>query len=106
VVNLPISNDTIIIKDKSNKKTRVGKLILQISIRELHNDWLSDGPLGLPDARDMSGELIIPDTALRSLLPPQLKRMSTKYKAMCGCELCTIMGQFQASLNAYRLSLL
>jgi hypothetical protein len=32
--------------------------------------------------------------------------MSTKYKAMCGCELCIIIGQFQASLNAYRLSLL
>jgi hypothetical protein len=106
VVNSPISNDTIIIKDNNNEKTRVGKLLLQISIRELHNDLLSDGPLGLPGAKDTAGEPIISDTALRSLLPPQLKRMSTKYKAMCGCELCIIMGQFQASLNAYRLSLL
>jgi hypothetical protein len=51
VVNLPISKDTIMIKDKNNEKTRVGKLLLQISIRELHNDLLSDGPLGLPDAK-------------------------------------------------------
>jgi hypothetical protein len=106
VVNSPITNDTIIIRDENNEKTRVGKLLLQISIRELHNDLLSAGPLGLLGSRDASGAVIISDTALRSLLPPQLKKMSTKYKAMCGCELCIIMAQFQASLNAYRLSLL
>ena len=40
------------------------------------------------------------------LLPPQLKQMSTKYKAVCGCKLIVIMAQFQASLNACRLYLL
>jgi hypothetical protein len=105
-VNSPISKNTIITKDENNGKMRVGKLLLQMSIRELHNDLLLDGPLGLPDAKDTSGEPIISNTALHSLLPPQLKRMSTKYKAMCGYELCIIIEQFQALLSVYQLSLL
>ena len=32
VVNSPITNDTIIIRDEHNEKTRVGKILLQISI--------------------------------------------------------------------------
>ena len=67
---------------------------------------LSSGPLGFLEARYTYGDVIISDTTLRSLIPPQLKKMSTKYKYMCGCELCIIMAQFQVSLSAYRLSLL
>ena len=29
VVNSPITNDTIIVRDKKNEKTRVGKILLQ-----------------------------------------------------------------------------
>ena len=30
--------------------------------------------------------VIINDSTLRSLLPPQLKQMSARYNIMCGCE--------------------
>ena len=60
-----------------------------MSVRELHNSLLSypnDG--NLKDARDEDGKIIISDSILRSLFPPQLKQMSPRYKAMCGCECC------------------
>jgi hypothetical protein len=81
----------------------VGKLLLEISVRELHNDLL-DTPEngGLAEARDESGNVLISDTALRYLLPPQLKRMSASHKQMCGCEKCLSIRTLQQSLNAWR----
>ena len=65
------------------------KLLLQVSVRELHNRLVSDtNDGGLKDARDKDGEIIISDYTLRSMLPPQLKQMSTRYKVMCGCKCC------------------
>ena len=61
-----------------------------MSVRELHNSLVSDpNDGGLKDARDENGKIIISDSTLRSLLPPQLKKMSARYKIMCGCE-CSI----------------
>ena len=57
----------------------VPKLLLQVSIRELHNSLVSDpNDGGLKDARDEHGKIIITDSTLRSLLPPQLKQMSAR----------------------------
>ena len=48
------------------------KLLLQVSVRELHNSLVSDSHDGsLKDARDKYGKIIISDSTLRSLLPPQ-----------------------------------
>ena len=69
------------------KPQLVPKLLLQVSVRELHNSLVSytnDG--GLKDSRDEYGKINISDSTLRSLLPPQLKEMSASYKIMCGCE--------------------
>ena len=69
--------------------TLVPKLLLQVSVRELHNRLVSepnDG--GLKDARDEDGKIIISDSTLRLLLPPQFKKMSARCKIMCGCECC------------------
>ena len=60
-----------------------------MSVRELHNSLVSDLNGGsLKDARDEDGKIIISDSILRSLLPPQLKQMFARYKIMCGCECC------------------
>ena len=65
------------------------KLLLQVSVRELHNSLVSDPNDGvLKDARYENGKIIISDSTLCSLLPPQLKQMSARYKVMCGCECC------------------
>ena len=67
----------------------VGLTFNQVSVRELHNSIVSDpNDGGLKDARDEDGNIIISDSTLRSLLPPQLKKMSECYKIMCGCEFC------------------
>ena len=50
------------------------RLLLQVSVRELHNSLVSDpNDGGIKDARDEYGKIIISDSTLRSLLPPQLK---------------------------------
>ena len=57
------------------ESTLVPKLLLQVSVRELHNSLVSDpNDGGLKDARDEDGKIIINDSTLRSLLPPQLKK--------------------------------
>ena len=33
-------------------------------------------------------KLLVSETALRFLLPDQLKKCTPKYKQMCGCETC------------------
>ena len=105
VIDSPISNDCLWIKDPEapEGRRRVGKLLLEISVRELHNDLL-DTPEngGLAEARDESGNILISDTALRYLLPPQLRRMTASHKQMCGCEKCLSIRSLQQSLNAWR----
>ena len=81
----------------------VPKLLLQVPVRELHNSLVSDpNDGGLKDARDEDGKIIISDSTLRSLLPPQLKQMSVSYKIMCGCECCISAKSIHSSLLSWR----
>ena len=75
--------------DDQTEPQLVPKLLLQVSVRELHNILVGDpNDGGIKDARDEDGKIIISDSILRSLLPHQLKQMSARYKVMCGCECC------------------
>ena len=48
-------------------------------MRELHNSLVSDpNDGGLKDARDEENNIIISDSTLYLLLPPQLKQMSAR----------------------------
>ena len=77
--------------------TLVPKLLLQVSIRELHNSLVSDpNDGGLKDARDEDGKIIISESILRSLLPPQLK------KCLHVTKLCVVVN-FAFLLKAYIL---
>ena len=74
VFQSPISNDClkVMLYDQTEPQL-VPKLLLQVSVRELHNSLLSDpNDGGLKDARYEDGKIIISDSTLRSLLPPQL----------------------------------
>ena len=42
-----------------------------------------------------TNDVIISDTMLRSLVPPQLRTMINNYKMMCGCALCNTSKYFQ-----------
>jgi hypothetical protein len=61
VINSPIAKDCWWTKDSEapEGRKRVGKLFLEISVRELHND-LVDTPenSGLAEARDESGKAL------------------------------------------------
>ena len=53
----------------------VPKLSLHVSVRELHNSLVSDpNDGGIKDARDEDGNIIISDSTLCLLLPPQLNK--------------------------------
>ena len=61
--------------DYQSEHQLVPKLLVQVSVRELHNSLVSDPKDGgLKYARDEDGKIIISDSTLRSLLPPQLKK--------------------------------
>ena len=54
------------------------QLLFQVSVRELHNSLVSDlNDGGLKDTRDEDDNIIISDSTLRSMLPPQLKHISS-----------------------------
>ena len=71
-----ISNDClkVVLYDQTEPQL-VPKLLLQVSVREPHNSLVSDpSDGGLKYARDEDGKIIISDSTLRSLLPPQFKK--------------------------------
>ena len=80
VVQSPISNDCLkVMLYYQSEPQLVPKLLLQVSVRELHNSLVSDpNDGGLKDARDEDGKNIISNSTLLSLLPPQLKQMSAR----------------------------
>ena len=64
--------------DDQTEPQLVPKLLLQVSIRELHNRIVSDtNDGGIKDAREEDDNIIISDSILRSLLQPQFKKVST-----------------------------
>ena len=79
VVQSPISNDSLkVMLDDQTELQLVPKFLLQASVRELHNSHVSDpNDGGLKDAMDEDGKIVISDSTLRSLLPPQIKNVRT-----------------------------
>ena len=88
--------------DYQTEPQLVPKWLLRVSVRELHNSLVSDpNDGGMRDARDEDGKIIIIDSTLRLLLLPQLKKMSTRYKIMCGCECCIYAKSIHSSLLSW-----
>ena len=105
VRQFPIARDTFIIADADTKvKLRVPKILLECSMRQLHNDLIASpddgGLLGARHAK--TNDVIISDTMLRSLEPPQLRPMTDYHKMLCGCAICNTSKYIQEYLNAWR----
>ena len=101
----PINRDTLLIADLDNKvKLRVPKLLLECSMRQLQNELIASpddgGLLGARHAK--TNDVIISDTMLRSLAPPQLFPMTDNHKMMCGCAIGNTSKYMQEYLNAWR----
>ena len=77
VVQSPIVNDCLKLNiDGHTEPQLVPKLLLQVSVRELHNNLvISTIYGGIKEARDEDDNIIISDSTLRSLLPPKLKNI-------------------------------
>ena len=76
VVQSPISNDClkVMLYDQTEPQL-IPKLLLQVSVRELYNSLISDpNDGGLKYARDVDVKIIISNSNLCSLLPPQFKK--------------------------------
>ena len=104
MIQLPIFNDClkVVLYDQSEPQL-VPKLLLQVSVRELHNSLVSDPNYGgLKYARDEDGKIILSDSTSRSLLPSQLKHMSARYKVMCDSECCIYAKSIHSSLLSWR----
>ena len=76
VVQSPIFNDCLKVNIDGHTRPQIfPKLLLQVSIREIHNSLVSDPEYGgLREAIDAENNIIISDSTLSSLLPPQLKK--------------------------------
>ena len=89
--------------DDQTEPQLVTKLLLQVSVRELHNSLVSYPNYGgLKVAKDEDDNSIISGSTLRSLVPPQLKQMSARYKVMCDCECCIYAKSIHSSLLSWR----
>ena len=108
VVQSPISNYCLkVMLDDQIEPQPVPKLLLQVYVRELNNSLVSDPNYGgIKDARDENSKIIISYSTLRSLLPPQLKQISSRYKVMGGCECCISAKRIHSSLISWRDSYL
>ena len=101
----PITCDTLLIADIDTKvKRRVLKRLLECSMRQLHNELIAspdDGGL-FGAIHAITNDVIISDTMIRSLAPPQLRPMTDNHKMMCGYAICNTSKYMQESLNAVR----
>ena len=65
------------------------KLLLECPMQQLRNELISSpddgGLLGAINAD--TNYVIISDTILRYLAPPQLRPMTDRHKMMCGCAI-------------------
>ena len=66
-------------------------------MQQLHNELIaSPDNVGLIGARNAdTNDVIISDTMLCSLAPPQLLPMTDNHKMMCGCVICNTSNYFQ-----------
>ena len=74
VVRSPIFNDCLKLNiDGLTRLKFFPKMLLQVSVRELHNILVSElDNSKLKEARDEDNNIIINDSTLCSLLPPQI----------------------------------
>ena len=111
VISSPIHKDTVIVKVPTSNgqvlKERVGKLLLEISIRELHQDLLKPPPVGLTEVYcKLTKKCLISESYLRNIIPPQLRPITFSQKQLCGCETCTVMKLIHTSLVKFRKKLI
>ena len=82
IVASPIAKDTILVRDKltGKKDQRVGKYLIQTSIRELHNDLIKSKNKGGLNEVWNGKKLLVCDTGLRYIIRSNVKKFTPRYK--------------------------
>ena len=85
---------------------RVLKLLLECSMCQWHNELiLSPDKCGLTGLRNpVTGKVIISETMLVYIAPPQLRQMTNYNKVMRGCSIYNTSTYPQVSLNKWHFS--
>ena len=98
IVQSPLMNDYVSVKDKANPSVvhKLPKLLLPVSIQELHNDLIEQ----LPEVCK-GGIPLVSDTKLRKMMPPQVKKMTERDEEMRGCTDCVSIGYFHSDNNIF-----
>ena len=78
----------------------MGKYLIQIFIRELHNDLIKPKNEGGLSEVGNGNKLLVCDTGLRYIIPVNVKKFNPRYEKMCGCEVCIQAKKIQRSINA------
>ena len=55
----------------------------------------------MKESRYKNNNIIISDSTLQNILPPQIKNMIYRYKVMCGCECCISSKIIHSSLLSW-----
>ena len=93
------------IKD-DGKKEKLGKLLINISIRALHKDLMrSPKEDGIRCVQDPVGNVLISNTDLRDNLSLNIHPVQEKHKQVCGREICIVMEGYQRTLCEFYLRL-
>ena len=88
--------------DDQTEPQLVTKLLLRVSVRELHNSLVCDPNYGcLKDTRYEDDNIIISDSTSNSLLTTQSKQMAARHKVVCGCECCISYKSIHSSLLSW-----
>ena len=85
------------------KKQLMPKVSLRVYVQEIHNSMLSPQEEGgLKYSRYADNNIIISDSTLRHILPPQLKNMNFWYKVIFGCKCCMYSKSMHSSSLSWR----
>ena len=70
---------------------------------QFHNEIIAspdDGGL-IGSIHVSTNDVVISDTMISSLAPPQLRPIIYHHKMMCGCDICNTLKYLQSSLNSW-----
>ena len=94
----PIARYTLLITDAEYLVKRIVlRLLMECSMKQLHNEIIAspDDGVFLGSRHSNTNDVIVSDTMLRSLAPPQLRPMIDHHKMMFGWAICNTSYYFQ-----------
>ena len=97
--------DTILVSKPDGNKVKARKYFYTFSKRELYDECIKHpsqgGFAGFREAKDPD-KVYISMSTFERMFPPNLKRMTTAQKEMCGCEICIDFKNPFNALTAFR----